>query len=373
MGRYVPPDQEGIVSSGNSLHKRRPPGIRADGSQVVRFEMPFAVWCSSCPKPTLIPQGVRFNATKTKVGSYFSTPIWRFGIKHADCGGNIEVETDPKNTDYRVVSGGKKKDTGLGDGTGQHIFGLKAEAEREKERQSAFSMLEKTIEDREVMIQRSKRIEELEEHKERDWKDPYAANQALRKHFRVGRHEREQKERNDGELRDRLGGISDSLEILTETEEDRRRAALVDFGVGKQRTPGMERPMFQASAPLGRRKDNTKCNKVGAILRCKMTKAEILAMNTREGLRDKVMASARKEKDPFLPGNSVTTTNKIPTLPRMKRKWDNSSTMDGNASEKLEPVKERRIRQTSEGTQREPFDQGKQGSAPTVLVDYDSD
>ncbi|CRK27742.1 hypothetical protein BN1708_018310, partial [Verticillium longisporum] len=59
MGRYVPPELEGTVS-GNALHAKLPPGRSAakPGVQTVRFEMPFAIWCSTCPKPTIIGQGV---------------------------------------------------------------------------------------------------------------------------------------------------------------------------------------------------------------------------------------------------------------------------------------------------------------------------
>ncbi|RHZ47689.1 uncharacterized protein CDV56_100019, partial [Aspergillus thermomutatus] len=103
MGRYVPPDQEGLTT-GNKLAGKHPLGARArhlrtSGALVVRFEMPFAVWCTTCkPHETLIGQGVRFNAEKKKVGNYYSTPIYSFRMKHGACGGWIEIRTDPANT-----------------------------------------------------------------------------------------------------------------------------------------------------------------------------------------------------------------------------------------------------------------------------------
>ncbi|POR38629.1 Protein saf4, partial [Tolypocladium paradoxum] len=96
MGRYVPPDLEG-TTTGNKLHNKRPAS-----TPTVRFEMPFAVWCASCPKPTLIGQGVRFNAEKRRAGAYHTTPIWSFRMRHADCGGALEIRTDPRNTAYVV-------------------------------------------------------------------------------------------------------------------------------------------------------------------------------------------------------------------------------------------------------------------------------
>ncbi|KAJ8110402.1 hypothetical protein ONZ43_g5877 [Nemania bipapillata] len=107
MGRYVPPDVEGTIS-GNALNKKHALGARAsklrtEGILTVRFEMPFGVWCETCPKPTIIGQGVRFNAEKKKVGAYYSTPIWSFRMRHADCGGVIEIRTDPANAETTAL------------------------------------------------------------------------------------------------------------------------------------------------------------------------------------------------------------------------------------------------------------------------------
>ncbi|KAK5636304.1 hypothetical protein RRF57_012016 [Xylaria bambusicola] len=116
MGRYVPPDVEGTIS-GNALNRKHALGSRAsklrtEGILTVRFEMPFGVWCGTCSKPTIIGQGVRFNAEKKKVGAYYSTPIWSFRMRHADCGGVIEIRTDPANSEYVVTEGGTRRDTG---------------------------------------------------------------------------------------------------------------------------------------------------------------------------------------------------------------------------------------------------------------------
>ena len=74
---------------------------------VIRFEMPFNVWCGGCNH--LIGKGVRFNAEKKQIGSYYSTKIWSFTMRAPCCSQKIEVQTDPKNTEYVVVSGGTRK------------------------------------------------------------------------------------------------------------------------------------------------------------------------------------------------------------------------------------------------------------------------
>ena len=42
---------------------------------VVRFEMPYNIWCLSCNKH--IGMGVRYNAEKTKIGMYYTTPVYQ--------------------------------------------------------------------------------------------------------------------------------------------------------------------------------------------------------------------------------------------------------------------------------------------------------
>lgn len=54
-------------------------------------------------------QGVRFNAEKQQVGNYFSTKIWNFSMKAPCCGERIEVQTDPKNHEYVIIRGARRK------------------------------------------------------------------------------------------------------------------------------------------------------------------------------------------------------------------------------------------------------------------------
>ena len=40
--------------------------------------------------------GVRYNAEKTTVGKYYSTPIFKFRMKCHLCDNHFEIQTDPK-------------------------------------------------------------------------------------------------------------------------------------------------------------------------------------------------------------------------------------------------------------------------------------
>lgn len=58
----------------------------------------------------LTAMGVRFNAEKTKVGSYYSTPIFRFKMRCHWCEKFFEMETDPANRDYKIISGLRRQE-----------------------------------------------------------------------------------------------------------------------------------------------------------------------------------------------------------------------------------------------------------------------
>jgi len=246
--RYVPADEEGTTSA-NKLQRRRAPGtLRKDGTQTVRFEMPFAVWCHTCKPHAIIGQGVRFNAEKHKVGKYYSTPIWAFKLKHVTCGGSIEIRTDPKNTRYEVTEGGKARDYGEpGDEVRQGEGGvpiLTAE-ERERRRDDAFAALEGKAEEKQAVKDTTRRIEELYDASAKNWNDPGAKNRRLRDEFRRERKIRKREEDAKDALKQRLGT---DIDILPESTEDGRRAKLVDFGgAGSSREDALAKPIFAAT------------------------------------------------------------------------------------------------------------------------------
>lgn len=353
MGRYVPPDLEGTKVSGNALHRRRPPGQSSTpGHQTVRFEMPFAVWCDSCPRPTIIGQGVRFNADKSRDGSYYSTPIWRFRMRHADCGGDIVMRTDPQNTAYVVVSGGRKRDVGEGDADARGAPGsggaILTDDEREELRRNAFAKLERTIDDREQLRAASARIDELAEASARHWDDPYAQNQRLRRDFRQGRRDRERDAAYADDLRDRIGL---GVDLLPASEDDSRRAAVVDFAPAASdyddhnHHGAMAKPLFGDKAVDRRRA-------TGSAGRGAGTKAERRLAASRDELVSRVIGNTRVARDPFL-GAGVrggSEARGTPKIPGVKRK-----------------------RQGGDGPETPPAKSNVKASTGGGLVDYDSD
>ena len=227
-------------------------------------------------------------------------------MKHVVCGGWIEIRTDPKNTAYVVAEGAKKMDTGE-DKVEEGEFRIRTEEERERLEADAFAALEGKMDDKRQVATDKSRIEELWRTKERDWDDPGEANRRLRKTFRVGRKMREKDGRVTEGLKDRM---SLGIDLLEETEEDRRRAGFVEFGeVGGDGAvrKAQSRPLFtstsDAKKPLSKR--------------LKTTKAASEAESRRNILSKELGDNTRAALDPFLNAERITPTN-VPLIKRRK-------------------------------------------------------
>ncbi|OAA63820.1 DUF572 domain-containing protein [Cordyceps fumosorosea ARSEF 2679] len=356
MGRYVPPEHEG-TASGNALHGKT---RRLAAPPTVRFEMPYAAWCATCPRPTLIPQGTRFNAEKRRAGRYHTTPIWSFRFRHAVCGGAVEMRTDPQNTAYVVVSGATRRDTGDDKEEEEEVEGGVArltEAQRVELRGNAFASLERTIEDRERLVRGAHRLDGLADAADRHWRDPYARNQQLRRAFRRGRHEREASAKETEALQARM---SLGMDILPETAEDARRARLVDFAAegedegGDDGEPALSKPLFETPPPV--KQEGGERGKWKGMGRTKGARKRV---QTREAFATQVVGNTRAAKDPFLLTGTAGTRRGV----------------DGKAAAKIPGIKRKRVALAAQvpeppGTN---LPSGPVTSKAAALVEYDSD
>jgi coiled-coil domain-containing protein 130 len=314
MGRYYPPDASNAPTFNASSH---PLGKRANkisqGILTVRFELPFAVWCDHCTPAAIVGQGVRFNAEKKKVGNYHSTPIWSFRMKHSACGGWWEIRTDPKNTDYVVVEGAKKRDYGPEDSGAEANGDLKflTGEERERRRNDAFANLEGKAEDSRADKKSKERVEELYDHS-MVWKDPYDVNARLRKGFRETRKVWKKEEKHKEDMRDKF---SLGMNIVDETDADRMRAKTIEFG-----GPGANEGEHDVAAwkPLFEDTDDNKPSK--PVIGIKKLKSEIRAENSRRTLQQALVDNTKAAIDPFLATNKSPKTNPTSSLLKRKRK-----------------------------------------------------
>ena len=66
--------------------------------------MPYNIWCEGCNSH--IGMGVRYNAEKSKIGNYYSTPIWKFRMKCHLCDNHFEIKTDPGVSEINYLQNG---------------------------------------------------------------------------------------------------------------------------------------------------------------------------------------------------------------------------------------------------------------------------
>ena len=259
-------------------------------------------------------------------------------MKHVVCGGWIEIRTDPKNTAYVVTEGAKKRDTGM-DKVQEGEIRITTEEERARLEGDAFAKLEGKVEDKQRTASDKSRIEELYNAKERDWDDPGEANRRLRKTFRVERKEREKSGKTTEALRDRM---SLGIDLLEETEDDRKRAGFVEFGEfgGEEAILKAKlRPLFAEA----------RTSDMSLAKRVKRTKTESEAEKSRKSLRKELADNTRAILDPFL--STERSNMQAPgetSLIKRKRKIEDQETVS-RSSEAVDV------------------------SRPPALVEYDSD
>lgn len=94
---YYPPDYDPHVGGLNKFlgtHALRERARKLHmGILIVRFEMPYNIWCDGCGNH--VGMGVRYNAEKKKIGMYYSTPLYQFRMKCHLCDNHFEIKTDP--------------------------------------------------------------------------------------------------------------------------------------------------------------------------------------------------------------------------------------------------------------------------------------
>ena len=220
----------------------------------------------------------------------------------------MEIRTDPKNTAYVVTEGARKRDTGE-DKQMEGEIKIVTDEERERLRNDAFAALEGKVEDRKQLVNDKSRIEELHRSKEKDWDDPYSASKKLRRAFRADRKARQKNEASTENLKDRM---SLGIDLLDETDEDRRRASFVDFGYFDGETAiikAKSKPLFAEISSSVRTTGKTKTTPASE------------ARLTRDKLRLELENNTRAVMDPFLNVDRATITS-ASIVPSLRRKGD---------------------------------------------------
>ncbi|EDO42521.1 predicted protein, partial [Nematostella vectensis] len=224
VNKYYPPDwdprKEGSVNKRVGQHPLRERAKKLkQGILVIRFELPYNIWCGGCGNH--VGMGVRYNAEKKKVGNYYSTPIYRFRMKCHLCDNYFEIETDPKNCEYNIVSGARRKEERW-EPSATETVEMTDHEDKKRMAIDAMFKLEHGVEDAQKSKKAAPVLHQLQEVQS-VWKDDYAANQILRKKFREEKKDIKAQKDADAELAQR-GSLDISLvpERLEDIEQARR-------------------------------------------------------------------------------------------------------------------------------------------------------
>ncbi|VEL38188.1 unnamed protein product [Protopolystoma xenopodis] len=226
--KYYPPDFDPKIhktlSRYHGIHPLRDRGQKAsEGIIKIRFEMPYNCWCLTCKNP--IGMGVRYNAEKIQVGMYHSTPIFKFKMPCHLCAGTIEIQTDPQNFDYVLISGARRKDQ-IWEAEDNEQIVMSDFHEKKKLAMDAMYQVEHSVKDKSQGDLAKPALEQLELDKN-VFKDDFAANQLLRKKFREVKRLAKEELAKDNVLLNKLSLVGSHVKLLPEQESDEVGAKLI--------------------------------------------------------------------------------------------------------------------------------------------------
>lgn len=187
QNKYYPPDydpKKGGLNKFLGTHALRERARKIHlGIIIIRFEMPYNIWCDGCNNH--IGMGVRYNAEKTKIGMYYSTPVYQFRMKCHLCDNHFEIKTDPGNFDYVIVSGARRQENRWDPTQNEQIVPEDKEVQKKLFDDPMFK-LEHQAKDLQTADDAKPALDKLYERNLDTWKDNYEANCKLRATFRVG-------------------------------------------------------------------------------------------------------------------------------------------------------------------------------------------
>lgn len=238
---YYPPEWDPSQGSLNKFHGQHALRERArkldQGILIIRFEMPFNIWCGGCN--SMIAKGVRFNAEKKQVGNYYSTKIWSFTMKSACCRHEIVIQTDPKNCEYVIISGAQKKTEDF-DVEDAETLELPADEERGK-LVDPFYRLEHQEQDLKKKKEAEPVLVRLQRLSDARHSDDYALNRSLRAQLRS-----QKKRVAEEEAASRKRGLG--MRLLPATQEDAATAAKVKFSTKFDKNRRDKRALIKAAS-----------------------------------------------------------------------------------------------------------------------------
>jgi len=224
VNKYYPPDWTPKMGSINKYNNSHPLRERArklgQGILIIRFEMPYNIWCGGCGNH--IGMGVRYNAEKKKVGMYYTTPIYQFRMKCHLCDNHFEMKTDPQNLDYIVVNGARRQEGRWDPMQNEQVVPEDKETSQKLASDAMFK-LEHGVDDQKKSNSVAPSLAKLEDLQTR-WRDDYSSNKIIRQQFREKKKEILKRAETDKLL---LVKSSLNITLLPEDPQDVKVASLL--------------------------------------------------------------------------------------------------------------------------------------------------
>lgn len=327
QNKYYPPDYDPKVGGLNKFmgtHALRERARKIHlGIIIIRFEMPYNIWCDGCKNH--IGMGVRYNAEKTKVGMYYSTPVYQFRMKCHLCDNYIVIKTDPGNLDYEIVSGARRQENRWDPTENGQIVPETKETQRKLFDDSMYKLEHAAIDGKKADDAKP-RLAHLYERNNSLWLDDYDANCQLRAAFRTRKKELKAQEEKDNAL---LARSSLDIPLLPESDQDARLAAIMRLKTTKttnNKPSAASITLSELGAVRNEKLLGNKLNRtdLGIVSKSKRGLSTESANNA-----DTDKKRRREDEQP-----AATATNGVSTLPTslsLVCNYDSSSSGDSNS------------------------------------------
>jgi len=249
VNKYYPPDfdykKHGNLDRYHGVHPLRERASKiSQGILIIRFEMPYNIWCEGCNSH--IGMGVRYNAEKKKIGKYYTTIIYKFRMKCHLCDQYFEIQTDPANCDYKILSGARRKEERWDMEKNEQILTTDHDVKKKLMSDPMFK-LEHEKNDVEKMKMSLPTLQEIKDSADL-MKEDFLLHRTLRKSFREEKKKLEQKDN----LKKKFFGDS-NIQLLDVNDEDIKMSKFYKYLPVKKstKTPEelrksiLEKPIFQ--------------------------------------------------------------------------------------------------------------------------------
>ncbi|CAK9290291.1 unnamed protein product [Gordionus sp. m RMFG-2023] len=226
VNKYYPPDfdpsKHFSLNKYHGTHALRERARKLDqGILIIRFEMPYNIWCNGCENH--VGMSVRFNAQKSKIGMYYTTPIYKFRMKCHLCPNHFEMKTDPQNLDYIIISGARRQERRW-DAIANEQIQTEEKKEHHKMEKDSMYKLERGVEDEGKKMSLIPTMERLVQIQDTLWDDDFSQNKRLRDQLRKEKKMEKIKTEEENSVKSKY---SLNIPILDKSDKDKYLAKLI--------------------------------------------------------------------------------------------------------------------------------------------------